>query len=149
MGVLFGYYAATDDHDAARAIVREDGEPVGTGYDEVVVKGVDPVVALLPAEALLTGRPAAAVKADRRRGHLVAMVGEGEVVGLALTDCLRDCLVGRDAASLAAVARDWSASDAFDTPPDPDGLAEFLGDLAALATRAAARGRRLYCWICP
>ncbi|THA23355.1 hypothetical protein E6W17_41625 [Streptomyces sp. A1547] len=44
MGALFGYYAAADDEDAARAVVRQDGQPMGTGYDSFVVKGVDPVV---------------------------------------------------------------------------------------------------------
>lgn len=79
MGALFGYYAAADDEDAARAVVREDGQPMGTGYDSFVVKGVDPVVELLPAEVLITGRAADGIEADPRHGQLVGMVGDGEV----------------------------------------------------------------------
>lgn len=86
MGALFGYYAAADDEDAVRAVVREDGQPMGAGYDSFVVKGVDPVVELLPAEVLVTGRTAGDIEADPRHGHLVGMVGDGEVVSLSLTD---------------------------------------------------------------
>ncbi|MDI2127129.1 hypothetical protein [Yinghuangia seranimata] len=64
MGVLFGYYTASDDHDASRAIVRDDDKPSGTGYDELVVKGIDPVVDLVPVEVLITGRSAEEVKTD-------------------------------------------------------------------------------------
>ncbi|MFJ3881015.1 hypothetical protein ACIPW5_26675 [Streptomyces sp. NPDC090077] len=147
MGVLFGYYAAADDADAARAVVLEDGQPTETEYDSFVVKGVDPVVALLPAEALITGRTPDSVKTDPRHGHLAGMAGDGEIVTLSLTDSLRDSLARSDRGQLADVARAWSASDAFGTPPDLSGLIGFLEDLAALAKRACARGHRLYCWI--
>ncbi|MGW7104161.1 hypothetical protein [Streptomyces sp. NPDC054838] len=89
MGALFGYYTAADDEDAVRAVVREDGQPMGTGYDSFVMKGVDPVVELLPAEVLVTGRSADAIEADPRHGHLVGMVGDGEVISLTLTELLR------------------------------------------------------------
>ncbi|GGV04538.1 hypothetical protein GCM10010275_50020 [Streptomyces litmocidini] len=147
MGALFGYYAAADDEDAVRAVVREDGQPTGTGYDSFVVKGVDPVVELLPAEVLITGRAADAVEADPRRGHLVGMVGDGEVVSLSLTDSFCDSLARFERAQLGEVARAWSASGVFDTRSDPNGLTGFLEELAALVGRAAARGHRLYCWI--
>lgn len=152
MGVLFGYYAAADDQDAGRAILREDGEPRGTGYDEFVVKGIDPVSDLLPAEVLITGRAAEDVKADPRHAHLVAMVGEGEVVMVSLTDTFRDSLASFDPGLLDAVAQGWVASGDFYTPPDADGiddLAAFLRQLATLAQRAVTREQRLYCWICP
>ncbi|MGY6025664.1 hypothetical protein [Streptomyces spinosirectus] len=149
MGVLYGYYAAADDEDAARAVVREDGKPLGTGYDEIVVKGIDPVVDLLPAETLITGRPADAVKADPRHGALIAMVGEGEAVGLSLTDGLRDALAAFDRRLLDDVAVGWVASGGFHSPPDPADLSGFLRVLADLADRATARNHRLYCWVCP
>ncbi|MEV7783531.1 hypothetical protein AB0P06_35625, partial [Kitasatospora sp. NPDC088351] len=47
----------TTDH--AATFLRDDDEPFGTGYDEFTVKGIDPMVGLLPAESLLTGRPEA------------------------------------------------------------------------------------------
>lgn len=68
MGVLYGYFAAADDDDAVRAVVRDDGEPSGTGYDQLVIKGIDPVVELAPAEALMTGRSAADVRCDPDMG---------------------------------------------------------------------------------
>ncbi|MFF2792603.1 hypothetical protein ACFVT6_38655 [Streptomyces sp. NPDC058049] len=147
MGALFGYYAAAEDEDAVRAVVRADGHPMGTGYDSFVVKGVDPVVELLPAEVLVTGRTADAIEADPRHGNLVGMVGAGEVVTLSLTEFFRDSLAHFDRKQLGEVARGWSASSVFTTPPDLSGLTGFLEDLAALAERAFGRDHRLYCWI--
>ncbi|MEU6260830.1 hypothetical protein [Streptomyces sp. NPDC047043] len=147
MGVIYGYYAAADDEDAARAVVRQDDQPTGTGYDEVAVKGIDPVAVLLHAEVLMTGRSAEAVKADPRHGDLVAMVGDGEVVGVTLTDTFRDALAGFDRGLLDAVAQGWATSGDFYRTPEPDDLTDFLRDLSGLAERAVARGQRLYCWI--
>ncbi|MBT2441761.1 hypothetical protein J7E93_16895 [Streptomyces sp. ISL-36] len=148
MGALFGYYAAADDGDAARAVVREDGRPAGTGYDALVVKGVDPVVDLLPVEALVTGRTAGDVEADPRHGHMVGMAGDGEVVSVSLTDSLRDSLARFDRNQLADVAREWATSGVFGPEADTSGLTGFLMDLAALAEKASVRRQRLYCWIC-
>ncbi|MFI6844471.1 hypothetical protein OG535_27800 [Kitasatospora sp. NBC_00085] len=148
MGVLFGYYAAADDRAAAGAIERDDDEAFGVGYDGFVVKGVDPMVNLLPAEALLTGRSPDEARADPRHTRLLAMVGDGEVVAVTLADTLRDALAAPDDGSLAGIAVAWSGSDAFADPAEPDHLAVFLRRLAALARRAAGRGHRLYCWIC-
>ncbi|KOU33754.1 hypothetical protein [Streptomyces sp. WM6378] len=148
MGVLYGYFAAADDDDAVRAVVREDGEPIATGYDGFDGNGVDPVISLLPAEVLLTGRAVEVVEADARRGHVVAMIDEGEVLCLSLTDSLRDALASTDRASLHGVARDWAASDVFDTPPDPDDIVGFLNQAADLADGAIEWGYRLYCWVC-
>ncbi|MFE7099503.1 hypothetical protein [Streptomyces erythrochromogenes] len=147
MGALFGYYAAADDEDAVRAVAREDGQPMGTGYDSFTVKGIDPVVELLPAEVLITGRTADAIKADPRHGHLVGTVADGEVVTLSLTDSFRDSLARVDLKLLGEVAHGWSASGVFSAESDPTGLTGFLEDLAALAQRATVRGHRLYCWI--
>ncbi|MER7001378.1 hypothetical protein [Streptomyces sp. NPDC000410] len=147
MGALFGYYAAADDEDAVRAVVREDGQPIGTGYDSFTVKGIDPVVELLPAEVLVTGRTADAIQADPRHGHLVGMVGDGGVVTLSLTDSFCDSLARVDLKQLGEVAHGWSASGVFNAESDPTGLTGFLEDLAALAKKATVRGHRLYCWI--
>ncbi|MEU0073673.1 hypothetical protein ABZ027_29615 [Streptomyces sp. NPDC006332] len=152
MGVLYGYYRAADDQDAGRAVVREDEEPSGTGYDQFVLKGIDPVVNLLPAESLITGRSQDAVKADPRHGHLVAMVGNGEIVSVSLTDTLRDALVSFDRTLFDAVAQGWAVSDAFSYPPDKEAvedLTSFLRQLADLAQRATGKGHHLYCWISP
>jgi len=80
------------------------------------------------------------------------MVGDGEVVAVSLTDTFRDELAGFDRTMLNDVAVGWARSpQAFYGTPDPDPyiLADFLTDLAGLATRAHTEGHRLYCWICP
>ncbi|RKE23191.1 hypothetical protein [Streptomyces sp. TLI_171] len=149
MGVLFGYFVAADDADAARAVVRDDDEPSGAGYDELVAKGLDPFIQLARADELLTGRTAAEVRADGRSGSLVAMVGDGEVVAVSLTDALRDALARCEEAALAVVAAEWAATaEVFDPPADAEHLADFLSELKALAGRAVRRGARLYCWMC-
>ncbi|MET7452714.1 hypothetical protein ABZT03_12610 [Streptomyces sp. NPDC005574] len=148
MGVLFGYFAAADDDDAARAVLREDGEPTATGYDGFDVNAMDPTADLLPAEALITGRSEDGVRADPRHGHLIAMTEDGDLVCLSLTDALRNALATTDRASLQAVAEEWATSPTFPTPPNPTSLAEFLHRTADLATRATSRGHHLYCWIC-
>ncbi|MFJ6136773.1 hypothetical protein [Kitasatospora sp. NPDC092286] len=149
MGVLFNYYTAADDRAAAGAIVRDDDEPFGTGYDEFTVKGIDPMVGLLPAESLLTGRPEAQLAADPGRNRLVAMLEDGEIVALTIPDALRDALTAADHHTLTAAGLAWSRSDTSDMLPDEAHLTEFLEQLAALARRAASRGHHLYCWICP
>ncbi|RFS86767.1 hypothetical protein D0T12_00250 [Actinomadura spongiicola] len=144
MGVLFGYFAAADDDDAVRAVVRDDGETSGTGYDQLVVKGMDPVVNLAPAEALLTGR------SDTQSGSLVGMLGDGEVVVVTLADDFRDALAAADPASFPEIATAWSKDeDAFLNPVDPEDLHAFLDELSGLAGRAVGHRARLYCWICP
>ncbi|MFE2430460.1 hypothetical protein ACFXJ5_27385 [Streptomyces sp. NPDC059373] len=152
VGVLYGYYAAADDRDAVSAVVRADGQPSGTGFDQLVIKGIDPAIELLPAEALVTGRDHDEVTADPRRCALIGMVGDGEVVAVSLTDTFRDELACFDKTLLHDVAVGWARSpQAFYGTPDPDPhiLADFLSDLAGLATRARTAGHRLYCWICP
>lgn len=150
MGSLYGYFAADDDNDAVRAVVRDDGQPSGTGYDQLVVKGIDPVVELGPAETLMTGRSADEVRSDPRHGGLVGMAGDGELVVLSLTDAFRDALAACGSGSLRDVATGWSGTEGvFSHPADPEALTAFLEGISEIAGRAVARGARLYCWICP
>ncbi|MFD8071378.1 hypothetical protein ACFV3E_01780 [Streptomyces sp. NPDC059718] len=162
MGVLYGYYSAADDKDAARAVVREFRELCefrgprefreadGDGRDQHVTQGIDPVVELLPAEVLITGRAPEDVRSDPRRGALVGVAGEGRVVAVSLTDSFRDALAAFDADLLDDVAMGWSrTSGGLHGVHGPDVLGPFLKELAGLAGRAAAGGRRLYCWIRP
>ncbi|WP_344444759.1 hypothetical protein [Kitasatospora nipponensis] len=140
MGALFGYYAADDDEHAGRAVLREDGRSPGAGYDEVVVKGISPMIDLLPVEERLTGRSAEQVRADPRHCRVVGAGAGGEIVTLSLTDAFRDALARADGGpGAAAPERDTASGD----------LAHLLPALAALAERAVARGQRLYCWIRP
>ncbi|MFD8597599.1 hypothetical protein ACFV1L_21610 [Kitasatospora sp. NPDC059646] len=149
MGALFGYFAAADDDDALRAVVRDD-ELFGAEYDETVVKGLDPLLALGRAEELLTGRSALELRADPRCGGLVGTAEDGEVLVLSLSDALRDAAARSAEDTLSGVAARWAATEGlFHDPADPEHLVEFLRELAALASRATARGARLYCWVCP
>ncbi|QMU76647.1 hypothetical protein GXW83_13725 [Streptacidiphilus sp. PB12-B1b] len=149
MGVLYGYFAAVDDDDALRAVVRDDDEPSGSGYDQVETKGIGPTVELLPAEALVTGLPAEEIRSQPRHGGLVGISEGGDLVVVSLTDAFRDALAAADAASLRGVGAAWAATEgAFHSPPDAGELGGFLEQLSALAGRAVTRGLRLYCWIC-
>ncbi len=150
MGVLYGYYSAADDKDAARAVVREFHHAEGGGRDQHVTQGIDPVVELLPAEVLITGRAPEDVRSDPRRGALVGVAGEGRVVAVSLTDSFRDALAAFDVDLLDDVAMGWSrTSGGLHGVHGPDVLGPFLKELAGLAGRASADGRRLYCWIRP
>ncbi|MGW3246345.1 hypothetical protein [Streptomyces sp. NPDC001070] len=150
MGVLYGYYSAADDRDAARAVAREFGMAAGHGHDQHVTKGIDPVVELLPAEVLITGRAPEDVRSDPRRGALVGVAGEGRVVAVSLTDTFRDALAAFDEELLDDVAVGWARSPGgLHGVQDPRDLRLFLKELAGLAGRATAHGRRLYCWIRP
>ncbi|MGW4378700.1 hypothetical protein [Kitasatospora sp. NPDC004531] len=150
MGVMFGYFAAADDDDALGAVVRDDDEPFGAGYDGTVVKGIDPVVVLGPAEEWVTGRSGAELRADRRRAALVGTTEDGEAVVLTLSAVFRDALARLDDATSREIAERWATTDEVsEYLAGPGELGDFLRDLAALARRAAARGAGLYCWVCP
>lgn len=149
MGVLYGYFAATDDDNAVQAVVGDGHQPSGAGYDRLEL-GIDPLTELVPAEALLTGRPAAAAESDPRHGSLVGMLEDGELVVVSLTDALRDALADCEASALRDIAAGWSKTEGvFYYPADPENLASVLKQLSGLARRAVSRGAHLYCLICP
>ncbi|MET9274214.1 hypothetical protein [Kribbella sp. NPDC003557] len=155
MGVLFDYFAADSDEQAASAIDRLGGPGAETApdasaqaFDTVSVKGIDPVVQMGTLEALLTGRSYAEIAAEHRSGTPLAIHDGGERVVLALTDSLTNALAEASPERLAEVAVPWSRTDEFWGSADPDMLTGFLRDLAGVAGRAQAGSQRLYCWIC-
>lgn len=179
MGVLYDYFAAGSDDEAAAVIDRLGGPAsqatmvtpeeskrgvfgrrrpraapvVGTDpslvvYDTVSVKGVDPVVQLGTLEELLTGRAYDDVVGDPRSGHDVAIRDGGERLVVTLTDPLSSALATADDEALEQVAIPWSQTEEFWNAADPEDLASFLKELAGLARRADAAGKRLYCWVC-
>jgi hypothetical protein len=155
MGVLFDYFAAASDEQAASAIDRVGGPGAETApdasaqaFDTVSVKGIDPVVQMGRLEELLTGRPYDEIAAERRSGQPLAIRDGGERVVLALADSLTNALAEASPERLAEVAAPWSRTEEFWGSADPDMLTELLRDLAGLAGRAHASNQRLYCWIC-
>lgn len=141
MGLFCDYFTAGSDEQAAAAI---DGIDVHQ-QDVVSAKGIDPVVQLGALEALLTGRSYDDVTAGPRSGVLIADGGDGERIVLSVTDGLCAALAQATDERLAHVAVPWSQTEEFLGEADPEQLAEVLGELAALAQRAAAGGQRLFC----
>lgn len=116
-------------------------------YDTLSVKGIDPLVQLGTLEELLTGRPYDEVIEDPRSGNDLASANGGEMLVLTITDALASALAWSSDEQLAEVAVPWSQTEEFWGQADPEELAEFLRDFAALARRAEQAGQRLYCWL--
>jgi hypothetical protein len=153
MGALFDYFAADSDEEAASTIDRLGGPGAASDasartFDTVSAKGIDPVVQLGTLEELLTGRPYDDIAAEPRSGHSVAIRDGGDVLVLTLTDSLTSALAEATPERLAEVAVPWSLTEEFWGSAEPGMLAEFLRDLAGLASRAQASSQRLYCWTC-
>ncbi|MFB6724966.1 hypothetical protein ACFCV3_32615 [Kribbella sp. NPDC056345] len=142
MGVLFDYFAAKSDAEAAAVIDRV------VGPDSLLLKGIDPVVQLGTLEELLTNRPYDEVADDPRSGHVVAVRDHGARLVSTLTDSLATALAQASREDLERVAVPWSQTEEFWGSADPEILADVLTDLADLARRAEANGERLYCWVC-
>ncbi|MFI6444273.1 hypothetical protein [Kitasatospora sp. NPDC050543] len=145
MGILYDYFSARDDRAAASAFAEG---PADRGFDTVPVKGVDPQILLGRAAALLLDQPLALVTTHARYGRLVSDPDAESVWILTLPDDLRDALADAGGERLAAVAGPWSRAEEFSGEGDPVDLAGFLDQLAALARRARAAGRGLYCRVC-
>jgi hypothetical protein len=155
MGVLFDYFAADSDEQAASAIDRLGGPGAATAppapaqtFDTVSVKGIDPAVQMGTLEELLTARPYDDIVEQPRSGHTLAIRDGGERLVLTLTDSLTSALAEASPERLAEVAVPWSRTEEFWGGADPDTLTEILRDLAGLARRAQAGSQRLYCWVC-
>jgi hypothetical protein len=170
MGVLYDYFVASSDADAAATIDRPGGpaqtEPLpaasGRGvfrrrrrtpdidikaYLTVPDTGIDPVVQGGTLEELLTGRPYEEIEQDPRWGHSLAVRNGGERLVLTLTESLIDALGQSNAETLAAVAVPWSQTEEFWGAGDSQELSRLLVQLSALAREARSRGESLYCWV--
>jgi len=168
MSVLFCYFSAASDEDAARAINLPDGpgrptsdQPPRRGwkpgrrtttavpeFDSVLSGGFDPVVQMGTLEAQLTGRDYEAVTTGPRSGHIVASADGGQRLVIAVTDELRDTLAAASDDVLRSAAGPWSQTDEFFGGGDPDILVGSLHELAELARRASNTNHRIYCWVC-
>jgi len=168
MGVLYQYFSASTDAEAARAISMPGGPgrppqsevsrrgwklgrrttPTLPEFDTALTGGLDPVVQMGTLEAQLTGRDYDAITAGPRSGHMVASADGGQPFVIALTDELKDALASADPDQLRSAAGPWSQTEEFFGKGDPNILPGALRELAELARRANASNRRLYCWVC-
>lgn len=158
MGVLYDYFVATDDAEAAATVDWVGGpscppEPKGLRRRRKVeplptvdLKGIDPIVMMATLEGLLTGRDVDEVL-DGNIGRDVAERDGGERMVVRLSDELFDALALADARRLREVAGPWSQTEEL-VGSDPGELAEVLDGLADLARQGRAAGRRMYCWVC-
>lgn len=171
MGVLFDYFAAPSAASAAETIdwiggpsrpptaapgarrglfgrrsTISDAVPQAP-YRTLSDTGIDPVVQAGTLEKLLTGRSFDEILAANA-GAQVAVRDGGQRLVLKVSDDLVDALSTATADSLANVAEPWSQTEEFWGAGDPEVLAGFLSELAALARHARGEGQNLYCWTC-
>ena len=168
MGVLYQYFSASTDAEAASAISMPGGPgrpPQSDGsrrgwklsrrttatlpeFDTALTGGIDSVVQMGTLEAQLTGRDYDAITAGPRSGYVVASADGGQPLVIALTDELKDALASADQDQLRSAAGPWSRTEEFFGQGDPAILTGALRELAGLARRANAGNRCLYCWVC-
>ncbi|MFI5832202.1 hypothetical protein ACIA5A_00790 [Micromonospora sp. NPDC051300] len=150
MGILCDYFSDPTDEAAATAADVPGGPRAASdpGFEVVELKGIEPVVQLGTLETILTGVDYDVVAENPRQGHAVAVRRDGEVLVVSLTDELCAALADAPESRLHEVAVQWSATEEFRGRAEPSILAGVLVELAGLARRAAARGERLYCWVC-
>jgi hypothetical protein len=134
------YRTSPDEAMRPRVQVTQSGTLV------VQSRRIDPDIALVQLEKILTGRPYGEVRADPRRAALIGPARHEEIDGnvvLSVTDTLRDALASLEMSALPEVARRWASAE-FDATAQ-DSLASFLVALTDLARRAVSDGNRLYC----
>ncbi|MFJ3762175.1 hypothetical protein [Streptomyces sp. NPDC090080] len=139
------YFSATDDQ-AALDVLHTPGGPARAGLDVAYLKNIDPVVAIARLEALLTGCTYEEASRRPRSGQLLSDPDDGSGFIVSLTDTLTTALANATHDTLHRVAEPWSQTDELQqTCTDAEYTADVLEALAALAQRAHASGRRLYC----
>ncbi|MFF5923625.1 hypothetical protein ACFY8C_35695 [Streptomyces flavochromogenes] len=143
---LCDYFSATDDQTAV-AVLRTPGGPGEAGLDVVFLKNIDPVVAIVQLEAVMTGCSHEEAGERPRSGRLLSEPEDGPPFVVSLTDTLIDALATATPDDLLRSAERWSATDELrQTGIGVEAAADVLEALAGLARRARAAGRRLYCW---
>lgn len=168
MSVLFDYFVAPSDAEAAATLDRMGGPGASQGgakgakrrlfrrsegvqdsaYPVVADTGIDPVVQVGTLEALLTERPYEEVISHPRQSEVIDDRDGGERLVVAITDTLVAALAEASEEQLIEVAIPWSETEEFWGGGDPAELAQLLKDLAVLARVARAEQQFLYCWVC-
>ena len=138
MGVLYDYFIAPGDDEAAATIDRTvgPGQPSstpekksrglfgrrpkeaattdeGSPFPTIEDTGIDPVVQGGTLEELLTGRTYEEIEQDPRWGQSLAVRDGGERLVLTVTDGLIDALAQASPERLASAAVPWSQTEEF------------------------------------
>ncbi|MFE5945540.1 hypothetical protein [Streptomyces sp. NPDC056480] len=143
---LCDYFSADDDRTAV-TVLRTPGGPGQAGLDVVFLKNIDPVVAIVRLEAVMTGCSYEEAGERPMSGHVLSDPEDGPPFVVGLTDTLIDALATASPDDLVRFAEPWSRTDELrQIGIGAEGAADVLEALAGLARRARASGRRLYCW---
>ena len=152
MGLLFDYFVAASDREAAETIAWVGGPGAGdpaeqrSGYEIVDGKGIDPVVKLGAFEELVTGRTFDERLADVPSEPL-AIRDEGDGWVLPLSVFLVDGLAATDETTLTSLVPRWATIEEFQgAGRDVDDLTSFVLGLQTLAREARSNGGHVYCW---
>ncbi|MDL4773219.1 MULTISPECIES: hypothetical protein [Thermomonosporaceae] len=148
MGVLFDYFSAVSDDEAAQVAGWPGGPgcpPPGCPAKDFVVTKIDVCAQLGRLESLLTGRSYDEI--TRRPLHAGEVALHPDRGVMTVTDEFSTALATAGDDRLAAVAGPWARTDEFWGAADPVELELLLRELRGLARRAHQNGMRLYCWL--
>ncbi len=147
MGVIYDYFAAPSDADAAALIDRLD--PDADDSDIIVLpSSIDPVLHLGKLESLLIHGNTDVDLTHERFGKTLAELDGGAVVVSAVPDELQQAVAAASEDRIDEIAEVWSEIEEFGGGADPTDLAQFLDELADLARMANRTGQLLYCRVC-
>ncbi|MFI7617303.1 hypothetical protein ACIBP6_39380 [Nonomuraea terrae] len=150
MGVLYDYFSAATDEEAAAVVDWVGGPafppPGAEQKDNIDLNGIDPSVMLGKLEALLVGQSYDEI-AERQGVSAVRFEESGEKGVVTIADEFTAVLAAATDERLIAVAGPWSEIEEFHGLADPSLLHQPLHDLRDLAARTRRRGHRLYCWM--
>ncbi|MEV7597249.1 hypothetical protein AB0O91_07620 [Kitasatospora sp. NPDC089797] len=142
---LCDYFSAADDQ-AAVAVLQNPGGPGQAGLDVVLLKNIDPVVAIARLEGVMTGCSYEEAGERSRSGQLLSSP-EGESFVVSISDTLAEALATASPDDLVRFAEPWSKTDEIrQLRLGVEVTLDLLEALAGLARRAHASGLRLYCW---
>lgn len=137
------YFSAASD-EAAVGVLDAPGGPDPSVFDVLSLKGIDPVVVMARLEGLLTDCAYDEARARPRSGQLLSDPAAEAAFVISVSDTLREALASATDEQLGVVAGPFGAVEEVGLPPAE--ALELLRLLSALAGRAAAENRRLYCW---
>ncbi|QEU88995.1 hypothetical protein CP969_00660 [Streptomyces viridosporus T7A] len=143
---LCDYFSASDNQ-AAVAVLQAPGGPGQAELDVVFLKNIDPVVAIVQLEAIMTGCSYEKASERPRSGELLSSPEDGPPFVVSVSDTLVYALATAAQDDLVRFAEPWSMTDELrQLGISVDVTAGILKSLIGLAQRAQADGRRLYCW---